>query len=116
MRYMLQLAGSRRIVPNLARLILEVVLYSCLLLNGCEILDTGAAAPEGGLRGRLYSERCSGVVMVSLFGHVDDAERTVEELGVGGASALAALRSRFGDLTRDSGRLSSRERCEDFSG
>jgi hypothetical protein len=40
------------------------------------------------------------VVVVSLFGHLDGVERTVGDPGVGGASALAAPRSRFGDLTR----------------
>jgi hypothetical protein len=39
------------------------------------------------------------VVVVSLFGHVDGVERTVGDPGVGGASALAAPRSRFGGLT-----------------
>jgi hypothetical protein len=56
------------------------------------------------------------VVVVFLFGHVDGVERTVGDPGVGDASTLAAPRSRFGGLTRDSGRLSSRKRCEDFSG
>jgi hypothetical protein len=36
--------------------------------------------------------------VVSLFGHVDDMERAVGDLGVGSASILAAPRSRFGDL------------------
>jgi hypothetical protein len=39
-------------------------------------------------------------VVVSLFGHVDGVEWTVGVPGVGGASALAAPRSRFGGLTR----------------
>jgi hypothetical protein len=41
------------------------------------------------------------VVVVSLFGHVGGVERTVGDPGVGGASALAAPRSWFGDLTRE---------------
>jgi hypothetical protein len=40
------------------------------------------------------------VVVVSLFGHVDDVERTVGDPGVGSALALVAPRSRFGGLTR----------------
>jgi hypothetical protein len=56
------------------------------------------------------------VVVVFLFGLVDGVEQTVGNPGVGDASALAAPRSRFGGLTRDSGRLSSREWCEDFFG
>jgi hypothetical protein len=40
-------------------------------------------------------------VVVFLFGHVDGVERTVGDPGVGGASALAAPRSWFGDLTRE---------------
>jgi hypothetical protein len=55
-------------------------------------------------------------VVVFLFGHVDGVERTVGYPGVGDASTLLATRSRFGGLTQDSGRLSSREWCEDFSG
>jgi hypothetical protein len=31
------------------------------------------------------------MVVVSLFGHMDDVERTVGDPGVGSASALAAL-------------------------
>jgi hypothetical protein len=56
------------------------------------------------------------VVVVFLFGHVDGVERTVGDPGVGDASALAAPRSQFGGLTRDSGQLISREWCEDFFG
>jgi hypothetical protein len=40
------------------------------------------------------------VVVVSLFGHLDGVERTLGDPGVGGALALAAPRSRFGNLTR----------------
>jgi hypothetical protein len=40
------------------------------------------------------------VVVVSLLGHVDGEERTVGDVGVGGASALAAPKSSFGGLTR----------------
>jgi hypothetical protein len=54
------------------------------------------------------------VVVVFLFSHVDGVERIVGDPGVGDASTLAAPRSWFLGLTRDSGRLSSRERCEDF--
>jgi hypothetical protein len=39
-------------------------------------------------------------VVVSLFGHVDDVERTMGDPGVGGASALAAPRPWFGVLTQ----------------
>jgi hypothetical protein len=55
------------------------------------------------------------VVVVSLFDHVDGVERTVGDPCVAGASALVAPRSRFRDLSRGQGKLSSRERCEDFS-
>jgi hypothetical protein len=55
-------------------------------------------------------------VVVFLFGHVDGVERTVGYPGVGDASTLPAPRSQFGGLTQDNGRLSSRERSEDFSG
>ena len=54
-------------------------------------------------------------VVVSLFGHVDGVERTVGDPGAGGASALTALRSRFGDLTRRQRAAKFWERCEDFS-
>jgi hypothetical protein len=40
------------------------------------------------------------VVVASLFGHVDDVERTMGDPDVGSASALAASRSRCGGLTR----------------
>jgi hypothetical protein len=40
------------------------------------------------------------VVVVSLFGHVDDVEQAVGDPGVGSASVLSAPRSWFGDLTR----------------
>jgi hypothetical protein len=56
------------------------------------------------------------VVVMFLFGHVDGVKWTVGDPGVGDASILAAPRSWFGGLTRDSGRMSSRERCEDFFG
>jgi hypothetical protein len=54
--------------------------------------------------------------VVSLFGHVDGMERTVEDPGVGDASALAAPRSRFRGLTRRQRAAEFRERSEDFSG
>jgi hypothetical protein len=41
------------------------------------------------------------VVVASLFGHVDGMEQTVGDPGVGDASASAAPRSRFGNLTRE---------------
>jgi hypothetical protein len=41
------------------------------------------------------------VAVVFLFGHVDGVERTVGDPGVDGASALAAPRLWFGDLTRE---------------
>ena len=49
------------------------------------------------------------VVVVSLFGHGDGVERTTGDPGVGGASASAAPRSRFGDLSRG-------QRTAEFSG
>jgi hypothetical protein len=52
-------------------------------------------------------------VVVFIFGHVNGMERTVGDPGVGGASALVAPKSRFGDLIwgqRGGGRLSSQER------
>jgi hypothetical protein len=49
------------------------------------------------------------VVVASLFGHVDGVERTVGDPGVGDALALAAPRSRFGNLTRE-------QQAAEFSG
>jgi hypothetical protein len=47
------------------------------------------------------SSAARNVVVVFLSGHVDGVERTVEDPGVGGTSALVAPRSWFGDLTRE---------------
>jgi hypothetical protein len=57
------LSGSCLVVPDLARLIWKVVLCSCQLLNGCEILDAGMEASEGGLHGRLYASDAAAVVV-----------------------------------------------------
>jgi hypothetical protein len=56
-----------------------------------------------------YTASDVAVVVVSLFGHVDDVERTVGDPGVGSASALAAPRSWFGGLTQG-------QRAAEFSG
>jgi hypothetical protein len=71
-------------------------------------LDAGAAARKVGCADGSTASDATAMV-VSLFGHVDGAEWTMEEPGVGGALALAAPRSRFRDLTRD-------KRATQFSG
>jgi hypothetical protein len=52
----------------------------------CEIMDAGAAAPEGGPHGRSSAVDVS-VVMALLFGHADGEERVAGDPGVGGAPA-----------------------------
>jgi hypothetical protein len=54
---------------------------------GFKIVDVGATALEHGLHRWIYGER-RGVVMISLFGHVDGEERARGDL-VGGRSQIA---------------------------
>jgi hypothetical protein len=67
----------------------------------CEIMDAGAAAPEGGLHGRSSAVDVS-VVMALLFGHEDGEER------VAGILALAVPRQGTGNAQIMSGGLTRR--------
>jgi hypothetical protein len=58
----------------------------------------GVAAQEGDCMDGSTASNVE-VLVVSLFGLVDDVKRTVSDPGVGGASALATPRSRFRGLT-----------------
>jgi hypothetical protein len=80
----------------------------CPICRRCRVLARSWARARGMPGRRPRKADCTvgstagnvAVVVVPLFGHADGVERTMGVPGVGGASALVAPRSCFGNLPR----------------